>query len=321
MSLHRRSFLRSILAAGTVISLPINLPASFKKSLKFGLIADVHKDIMHDSDERLQDFVAAAGNRKLDFIMQLGDFCIPAEKNQGFMDIWNSYPGERHHVLGNHDNDGGYSYEDTLAFWKMPSKYYSFDRGGIHIAILDGNDPNPGEWEGYHRYIASGQQEWLRKDLASTDLPTLIFSHQTLEDPSGGVANAAEIRTILEEANLESGRSKIIACLCGHEHTDYHTKINGIYYIQINSASYRWVGGDHEVIRYSMEIDKKYPYIKKTIPYKDPLYTFIEIKPSGKLSMTSKISSFVGPGPGEMKLVELENSPIVARISARKLTP
>ena len=188
------------------------------------------------------------------------------------------------------------------------------------MVVLDGNDPNPKPWSGYHRYINEKQLEWLKADLEKTDYPTIVFSHQTLENPDGGIANLEEVRMVLEEANEKAGYTKVMASICGHHHTDYHTQINGIYYIQINSASYHWVGGDHQVVRYSEEIDEKYPWIKYTIPYEHPLYAFVEVHPSGYLHIEGTSSSFVGPGPDEMGMPKSpENVPIVPYIKEREL--
>ena len=203
-----------------------------------------------------------------------------------------------------------------MKFWNMQKRYYSFDAHGYHFVVLDGNDANPKPWSGYNRYINKEQQDWLRKDLRKTKLHTFIFSHQTLENENGGVANYQEIRNILEEANANAGEARVIASFSGHHHTDYMTDINGIYYIQINSASYRWVGDNYMKIRYSEEIDKKYHHIKRTIPYKDPLFTFLEIDPGGKLKIEPRSTEFVGPGPDELGMpARPENDPIVARIS------
>ena len=182
----RRNFLKKSLQASALLTLPFSLPACKTPDLRFGLIADVHKDIMHDADERLQAFIDESQKRSLDFIMQLGDFCIPNERNRGFLNIWREYKGDRYHVLGNHDTDGGYTREQTVAWWNMKSKYYSFDKGHIHFVVLDGNDPNPKPWSGYHRYIGEEQMQWLKRDLEQTDLPTIIISHQTLENSDGG---------------------------------------------------------------------------------------------------------------------------------------
>lgn len=280
------------------------------------MIADLHQDVMHDGEERLTAFLNATNTKKADFIMQMGDFCIPKEDNRALLQLWKSFKNPSHHILGNHDTDGGYKKSQTMKFWDMKAPYYSFDAHGYHFVILDGNDENPRPWTGYNRYIAQEQQNWLRQDLEKTKLSTFIFSHQTLENEDGGVANFKEIRAILEEANQNCGETKIVASFSGHHHTDYMTNINGIYYVQINSASYRWVGEKFLTVRYSKEIDEQYPWIKYTIPYKDPLYTFINIDPKGKLIIEPKATEFVGPGPRELGMPDsAENDPIVAKIS------
>ncbi len=317
----RRDFItKSTLVAGA-ITLPINVFSSVikKETIEFGLIADVHKDVMHDADERLQAFIASANKKELDFILQLGDFCRPYDYNKPFLNIWNGYKGEKYHVLGNHDTDGGFTRDETKAYWSMPKNYYSFDKKGIHFIVLDGNDANPKPWSGYNRYIGDEQKRWLIRDLKKTDKPTVIFSHQSLELEYDGVANMKEIREIIESTNKEAGFKKVMCCISGHTHTDYMTQINGVYYVQINSASYRWVGGEHKVIRYSNEIDEKYEWIKYTIPYKDPLFTFVKIK-DNCIIIEPKKTKFVGPGPKEMNLPKtLPNDPIVPTISRFKM--
>ncbi|MEA3480102.1 MAG: twin-arginine translocation signal domain-containing protein, partial [Bacteroidota bacterium] len=67
---NRRDFIKLLSIGGAATMLPLNLSAnSFankkKKSLKFGLCADVHKDIMHDADSRLQAFIEEASEKEL----------------------------------------------------------------------------------------------------------------------------------------------------------------------------------------------------------------------------------------------------------------
>ncbi len=318
--LKRREFIHKSMCFGGTILLPwtnsLAHGLTANKKLRIGLIADLHHDIMHDSMERLLSFINQSNSTGADFIIQMGDFCVPKDKNIELLDSYRSFKGPSYHILGNHDTDGGFSREETMKFWGMKRRYYSFDHSGFHFVILDGNDANPKPWSGYNRYINSDQQEWLRQDLEKTDLNTFVFSHQTIENEEGGVANFLEIRKILEEANVSKSDNKIIACFSGHHHTDYMTNINDIYYIQINSASYRWVGEDFQHVRYSEEIDKNYPWIKYTIPYKDPLFTFLEIDPAGFLSLEPRSTEFVGPGPDEMGgPATADNDPIVPRIS------
>ncbi|WP_242091938.1 metallophosphoesterase family protein [Aestuariivivens sediminicola] len=319
--MNRRTFIKSTSLAGVTLTLPNAIFSldSTRKGVEFGLIADVHKDIMHDADYRLKAFIAAASKKDLDFILQLGDFCRPYDYNRSFLNIWNSYKGDRYHVLGNHDTDGGFTRDQTRAFWGMAENYYAFDKKGIHFIVLDGNDPNPKPWSGYNRYIGERQKQWLIDDLKRTTNPTIIFSHQTLELESDGVSNMKEIRQIIEDANKDAGYHKVMCCISGHTHTDFMTQINGVYYVQINSASYRWVGSKYKVIRYSKDIDKKYQWIKYTIPYKDPLYTFVKIK-QDSIIIASKKTRFVGPGPKEMGLSQPgPHDPIVPTISNFKM--
>jgi len=157
----------------------------------------VHKDVIHDADIRLKIFIDRMNREKVDFIMQLGDFCRPYDYNQGFLDIWNQFQGPRFHVLGNHDTDGGFTREQTQEFWGAKDKYYSFDLGGYHFVVLDGNDKKKqGAASGYPRYIGEQQAEWLKNDLLKTNSPTFIFSHQSIEN-AGGVENGQAIRRIL----------------------------------------------------------------------------------------------------------------------------
>ena len=301
----RRSFLKgsALASASTIVTswttIADDHPA---KPLRFGLITDVHKDVMHDADDRLRAFIGDMNTAKVDFIAQLGDFCVRKAANQGFLDIWNSFQGPRYHVLGNHDTDGGYKREQTVAWWKMPARFYSFDQGGLHFVILDGNDRPEDHAGGYPRFIAEDQLDWLRNDLKDTNLLTVVFVHQSLERPEeGGVQNGAAVRSILEEANANAGQRKVIACFSGHHHRDYVRQINDIVYPQINSASYHWVGGDFLKVRYSKEIDEAYPYIKYTVPYKAPIFALVTIDQArGFMEITGKRSTFVGPPPWEL---------------------
>ena len=318
--LPRRKFLKYAATATGLLTLPIPDVFAKAKPLTFGVIADVHYDLIPDGMSRLQAFITAAASRELNFIIQLGDFCIPKPENRSFVALFNGYQGEKHHVLGNHDMDMGFSRAQARDFWSMKETYYSFDQQGIHFIILDGNDPNPQPFEGYHRYIGTEQLDWLRQDLEHTSFPTVIFSHQTLENEDGGIANMVQVRSLLEQVNAKAGFKKVFACICGHHHTDYHTRINGIYYIQINSSSYRWVGGDYRVRRYDDETHEKYKWLDHMIPYADPLFTFISIDPEGYLHIESKESTFVGPGPEEMGMPPRpKNDPIVPFIKGKQL--
>lgn len=307
----RRKFLKQSVKTGLMVSLPLSLSAfniQQTKKLKIGIVADVHQDVIHDGVERLRFFMDDMKKRNPDFIIQMGDFALPHLYNQPFLDVWNQFEGPKFHILGNHDmRDHGYTKDQTMTWWKMEKRYYSFDQGAFHFIILDGNDQNPKPWSGYDRYIGQEQQEWLKNDLEGTKKPTIVFVHQSLES-EGGIANREEIRRILEMAKISSSQSKVLACLSGHHHTDYSKEINGIPYIQINSMSYKWVGGKYQHERFAPHIEQAYPHLKSTCPYKDPLYTVLTLDvDEGKLHLEGRKTSFIAPTPEELSIPNFEN--------------
>ena len=272
--------------------------------LRFGVIADPHRDIMHDSMERLSAFVEAVKRDAPDFVIQMGDFCQPMPGNDEFLALWDECPCPRYHVIGNHEGDGdgkyrtggAYAYrtEEIVEYFGMPGPYYSFDVRGTHCIVLDGNNPGPGQ-KPYYRYIGDEQLEWLEADLASTTLPTIVFSHQPLER-SDGVENHEAVRAVLEAA-----KPKVLACFGGHRHLDYHRVISGILYAMLNSMSNQWLGGDYLHVRYSDEVDEQYPYLKYTAPFRDPLWAFVTTDlGAGTLVIEGRDSEWVGPSPAEL---------------------
>jgi calcineurin-like phosphoesterase family protein len=324
---NRRDFIKVLSIGGAATLLPLDLSANYhvneKKSLKFGLCADVHKDIMHDADSRLKAFVDEASGEDLDFIIQLGDFCRPYDYNLGFMSIWNSFPGKKYHVIGNHDMDGGFTREQVVEYWNIEHRCYSYDCNGYHFIVLDGNDvdPSPSRPSGYARFIGKEQLLWLEEDLDKTKLPTVVFSHQGLDNDLGGIFNATQSRLVLERANEKAGFQKVQFVFSGHHHQDYCNHINGIHYIQINSMSYQWLGDNYKHVRYSEEIDETYPWIKYTVPYKDPLWAIVEITSDHTLHLYGKKSEYVGPSPEELGVdLDIYGYPIVPYISDKELT-
>jgi hypothetical protein len=100
---------------------------------------------------------------------------------------------------------------------------------------------------------------------------------------------------------------------------DYDKAINGILYIQVNSMSYVWMGGDYLQVRYSREIDEEYPYIKYTTPYKDPVFATVQIDSRGSIRITGRESSWVGPDPWALGYPDKERHRTAPGISSREL--
>jgi len=108
--------------------------------VKIGMCSDVHLPTMHDALFRLTTFMDEMKATNPDFIIELCDFAETSDKFAGFYKLWDSYPWDKYHVIGNHEMDGGHSREQALEIRKMKSSWYSFDKCGFHFIVLDGND-------------------------------------------------------------------------------------------------------------------------------------------------------------------------------------
>jgi 3',5'-cyclic-AMP phosphodiesterase len=209
--------------------------------VSFGVISDVHYGVLDWARPGTGmvelDFVRAflddMRERNVNFIIQLGDFCKPSD-GQPMLDLWNTFPGRKYHVLGNHERDGGHTFESVATWLGMPSRYYVFDQGPIRGIVLDANEPGGGG-AGYAAYVGTEQQQWLTRQLAETDRPVLVFVHQPIE----ALRNSAEVMAVLEQAERDRP-GVIMAVFCGHHHQDSMRIKHNIPFIQINSASYVW---------------------------------------------------------------------------------
>jgi len=286
--------------------------------VKIGMCSDVHLPTMHDGPWRLSTFLDSMKMASPDFIIELGDFVTPAPQYASAFALWKAYPGEKHNVIGNHEMDAGYSMAQALAYRDMKSSYYSFQKNGFLFVVLDGNDKKFADQKGYREYMGAAQAEWLAAQLRKAEDPVVIFSHQGLGS-TNGIENQQEIRSILENHNATSKRSKVIACFNGHTHGDVAEELNGIWYITINSMSYEWLGEEYACIRYSEEVDKQYKWIKYTAPYKEPLFAVVEISTEGYIRIAGKKSEWVGPSPWDLGFPEIHKPYTVPEIRTRSL--
>ncbi|MBE6885291.1 MAG: serine/threonine protein phosphatase [Ruminococcaceae bacterium] len=307
--------------------------------VKFGIFTDLHADIMHDAKERLEKFLNHCRKEDVDFIIHLGDFCYPddnkkvvckpehtpvnianalvgAKRNEKaeIMRMFNEFEKPSYHVLGNHECDLC-SKEELLAFIGVDDReYYSFDHGGFHFVVLDGNyykdaDGNFIAYEngnyfecGFNKnlslpWMPPEQIAWLEKDLAQTDKPSVLFSHQSFSEAMSRfeMHNNSAIRKVIRNAPCG-----VAACFNGHHHMDVITKEDGVWYIQVNSMSNCWLGEEFaSKNRYGQAVDEQFPDIKYTAPYKDPVYAIVEMDDKG-INIQGTESEVVGPTPEEL---------------------
>lgn len=297
--------------------------------VRFAIVSDLHAPDIPDGLERMQVVVEAANRENVDFLIQLGDFIRLDSADIPYRKVWDEFKGEKYHVLGNHDLDR-YTKEEYVAGLNMPGRYYSFDKGDFHFIVLDGNNLYDGkEYKPYARanyYVDSKmrafmdpeQMEWLKKDLAATDKRCIIFSHQSIDT---SMNNGSEVRSILEEENRRSGFQKVALAFSGHDHSNYTKEINGITYVQINSASYVWIEQPSMTEkRYPQEINERYSLLSRSITYDKALYGIVTLTGEGA-EMKGTKGNFMPPTPKEVGLGDsIGVFPLVSSIEDVKVT-
>ena len=282
-----------------------------ERPVRFAIASDFHAPDIPDGEHRVATFIKAANDEKVDVIIELGDFCRLDSASQVYRDLWNSFPGSKYHVIGNHDMDR-YTFEEYTQGMNMPARYYSFDQGDFHFIVLDGNNLFDGKkYTHYARanyyvdakkraHIDPEQMEWLKKDLAATNKRCILFSHQSIEE---ALNNGAEVRKILEAENQRAGFKKVVMAFGGHNHSNYSKEINGITYVQINSASYVWIGEPTQTEkRDSKEINDRFGGILKySMTYTEPLYAIVTLNSKGA-TLKGTEAEFMPPTPKDLNM-------------------
>lgn len=324
----RRTVLYQIYILLTALSL-FSCTKKEVQPVRFAIVSDLHAPDIPDGLERMQAVVEAANRENVDFLIQLGDFIRLDSADIPYRKVWDEFKGEKYHVLGNHDLDR-YTKEEYVAGLNMPGRYYSFDKGDFHFIVLDGNNLYDGkEYKPYARanyYVDSKmrafmdpeQMEWLKKDLAATDKRCIIFSHQSIDT---SMNNGSEVRSILEEENRRSGFQKVALAFSGHDHSNYTKEINGITYVQINSASYVWIEQPSMTEkRYPQEINERYSLLSRSITYDKALYGIVTLTGEGAEIKGTK-GNFMPPTPKEVGLGDsIGVFPLVSSIEDVKVT-
>lgn len=213
--------------------------------LRIGLVADIHhadrdtagsrhyRESLAKYAEAAQRFAAEGAALQI----ALGDSIdsaasLEAEKGHLQRVVERLAAGLRpsHFVVGNHCVNY-LTKREFLDIVGQEQSFYAFDQGGYHFVLLDACFRSDGVAYARENFtwtdanIPPDQLAWLRDDLASTDLPTLVCVHQRLDaEPPYGIGNAAEVRQILEDSG------KVRAVLQGHYHPGDYRELGGIHY-------------------------------------------------------------------------------------------
>lgn len=256
--------------------------------MRFAVFTDLHFAHVFDGEWRLDKFLDCAKEKRAEFIIFLGDLCMPVEENRWIVNRIKDTGIPFYSCIGNHDMDG-HSLKQVTDFYGLP-EYYSFVKQGVKFIVLNTNYMQcEGEFTTYDSkvfrkgidiYPLVPQQElqWLKGELEDPDQEYIILSHHSLANDFGnrGVVNRKEIQSIL-------ARRKVLLCLNGHDHGDDCRVLQGIPYYTLNSISYAW-HGMKEIYAYSEEIHRKYPYLKDIMLYKEALHGIVTVE-NGKVEV------------------------------------
>jgi 3',5'-cyclic AMP phosphodiesterase CpdA len=225
--------------------------------LTIGVVTDLHfgpearfagklRKMSHLAPDLARSFVRRMNEEvRPDLVVNLGDDVedesreVDLARYAECMDILRGLSAPVVHVAGNHDLVH-LNRDDLARLWGQPHPaplYRSLDARGWHLVVLHTIERKDVEIR-----IPEAQLEWLRADLASTRLPTVVLMHhpaseQSLDD-SRWFANAPHIALVKERAALraileESGRVRLV--LNGHVHRNHLDVIRGIPYVTVQS--------------------------------------------------------------------------------------
>ncbi len=257
----RRSFLNQVAWLGAGIHLgAFKFPHS--AGIKIGLVTDSHYADREPANNRyyrqaldkMKEFIQVVNEEGVDLIMHMGDFKDedPNQRTKDTLDylrqleaVYGLFAGPRYHCVGNHDVDSITKSQFLKNIENSDitnsQSYYSFDLKGFHFTVLDANFHRDGRHHFYRAgadwqdtNITGEQMEWLRQDLESTSLPTLVFCHHPLfeyfrDGLKFHVNQFREVQSIMEKSG------KVLSVFQGHVHEERYQRIHDINYYTQNA--------------------------------------------------------------------------------------
>ena len=251
--------------------------------MKFLLFSDLHHMpgfFMDGTYEDLKLFEKRALEENCDFIIHAGDLTHGPTKDPAFVEFYNNLKVPTYNCLGNHDADES-SFEDVVRIYNMPKEYYYFDCKGYRFIVMNPNYylAENGEYVNFslanyfgksRDHIPPDQLKWLEETLDSATTPCIIISHQSFERPDG-VKNRKKVLDIINAANKKRPHT-VLMCINGHYHRDYVRILDGVCYLDFNSATFEALGKDHTC--YPETNGKPLFYIA----FNDPLHAIVTLE-------------------------------------------
>ena len=307
MAIARRDFLSGAAASAACLAGADAMGATKSAppaSVSFLAFADIHYCpgvFPHDSREWLERVLARAEERRVDFVIHAGDFAHNPAKDNDYVAAYNDFKLPTYHTLGNHDTEGC-TLAETLAAYRMERGNYHFDRNGFRFVVLDTNyfraDGRFVHFEGgNYRKVPSSQSwtcsseqyEWLEGVLKQSPYPCVVFMHQSCERERGGMPDWKRMRNLFRWVNRHCG-NRVWLVVNGHHHTDGFRFIDGIAYLDLNSANYKYYAESHRL--YPAEYLRSHTGASHVIAWEDPISAVITIDAAGRLKIEGQTSRF-----------------------------
>ena len=305
--MNRREFLKGASLVGTAAVLGdgcATLPSVGGDTVTFCAFADIHYGQSgfwpHANLEWLERILNRAVERKADFVVSLGDMSFEPVKDRAYEEYYRDFkPVKTYQVLGNHEFEHA-TYEEIAPVMGLPNNYYSWDCRGFRFIALDPHyhwkDGKPAHFErrcsypeektGFY-FLPSDQMKWLRETVLGSPYPCVVLSHESLERHNG-IQNRQSVLDLFAEAN-RACPGKVRLCINGHEHKDSFRFIDGIAYLDLNSASYD-ISKGHTA--YPEEFRKRCGSARCILAWNDPLSAIITLGTDGTMRIDGTRSSF-----------------------------
>lgn len=317
MNITRRTFSLGAIASVS-LGMTRNITAATQKAttgrVRFLAFADIHYVpgvFSNDSREWLERILERGKSANSDFVIHVGDFVHDPVKCSDYVEFYNNAGIPTFHTLGNHDTEAC-SLAQTLDAYKLECGYYHFDRNGFRFIILDTNhfrqDGRFIHFEyGNYRKIQSSkswmvgdlQYEWLEDVLDNSPYPCVVFMHQSCERESGGMPDWSRMRGLFNLVNKHKG-PKVRLVINGHHHTDAFRFIDGIPYLDLNSANYKYYAQQHKL--YPAEYHKTHKAAGNVIAWNEPISAIITMDSDGYLKIEGQKANYLfGVSPEKAK--------------------
>jgi 3',5'-cyclic AMP phosphodiesterase CpdA len=262
-------------------------------------------------------------------VVHLGDFVHDPVKCSDYVKLYNNAGISTFHTLGNHDTEGC-SLAQTLDAYNLECGHYHFDRNGFRFVVLDTNyfsqDGRFVHFElGNYRKVpysrswsvGDAQYEWLEDVLKNSPCPCVVFMHQSCERESGGMPDWARMRGLFRWVNRHKG-PKVRLVVNGHHHTDAFRFIDGIAYLDLNSANYKYYAQRHKL--YPEQYHKAHSAAGNVIAWDGPISAVITMDTDGFLKIEGQKAKYLyGVSPEKAKFPKRDR-PVKPEIQSLEMT-